>query len=139
MPSFDVLRQSAQLAWQLLGATVLCFLPLSFLGVATECIPLPILGAIGLFLVALHLAEWLSHASWSSDVYAVPIYGAVLGVMGLIIGSFGMLLDGFKNEIKDCMKSCLSCCLHESETGAVENRTQDEAATPAEPLLLDTA
>lgn len=94
--------------WHLTGATVLCFLPLAFLGVGTNCVPLPILGALGLFLDAMYLSNYLSN-KWPG--YNVPIQAAVLAITGLAIGSLGLVLDGFKVEIKLFLEKCFACFL----------------------------
>lgn len=92
----------------LVGATVLCFLPLAILGVATDCIILPIIGAIGLFLDSLRVADLLSR-QWHA--FEVPIYAGVLAVTGLGIGALGMFLDNYKAAIQLWVKKCLICGL----------------------------
>ena len=58
-PDLDYQQQGVG---HMVGATLLCFVPLAILGVATDCLPLSLLGAMGLCLDALRVAHALSAA-----------------------------------------------------------------------------
>jgi len=119
--------------WRILGSTTLCFIPLAILGAGVQCMPMSLLGAFGLFLDALELADWL--ALQCSSTFSVPIHAAILAVAGLGIGALGLVLDGFQEQTQSWIESCFSC----SDAGVEINDDHEipgqESDSPETPLL----
>jgi hypothetical protein len=98
--------------WGWTLVTGIAFVPVTFLGVATDITFLMVLGAVGLMADAERLAIYLSN-----DGNAVLIQFVVLVLSGLGIGAIGVALTRNQDRIRAKVRSSLSCppedaCVH---------------------------
>ena len=119
----------------IIGSILLCFVPLAILGVATDCVIMTLLGALGLFLDALQFADWFARPSHR---FAVPIHAAVLALAGLAIGALGLALEQLKPEIKHWVTASVSCGANANGDGDDATEGAVVGESPETPLLLAT-
>jgi hypothetical protein len=136
--------------WRWLLLSVLCFVPLVYLGALTNLVFLMFLGAFGFLMDAGRFAAFLGEKVNSSESFLVVFFtfacsGFALGAAGMQVSKYQ---DQFRTKAIDLLKSCHSCVRRNDEGNSVlleESQLsrplieEDEAASSTERVGNETA